>query len=215
MKITELKKQLNAMNKAKLISMPCKLYKANRQCQAIFDVEMCGASAEAPLIESCRKKIHTAFFGRQLSLKNARAVISDFRKASQNKESIADLILYYVECGVEFTNLYGDIDERFYSNLESMFADFVRLLNSMENDSFYRRQSKRIRAVFEDTHDIGWGFSDEMARIYFDICFFTRFTVAEKEKKRRSNIESDENGIRRKKTRYVAKNNISEQDCQE
>ena len=26
------------------------------------------------------------------------------------------------------------------------------------------------------------------------------------------NIESDENGIRRKKTRYVAKNNISEQD---
>ena len=80
-------------------------------------------------------------------------------------------MLYYVECGVEFTNLYGDIDERFYYSLESMFADFVRLLNSMENDSSYRRQSKRIRAVFEDTRNIGWGFSDEMARIYFDICF--------------------------------------------
>ena len=171
MKITELKKQLNAMDKAELISMLCKLYKANRQCQAILDVEICGASAESPIIESCRKKIHAAFFGRQLSLKNARTVINDFRKASQNKESIADLMLYYVECGVEFTNLYGDIDERFYYSLESMFADFVRLLNSMENDSFYRKQSKRIRAVFEDTHDIGWGFSDEMARIYFDICF--------------------------------------------
>ena len=82
-------------------------------------------------------------------------------------------MLYYVECGVEFTNLYGDIDERFYYSLESMFADFVRLLNSMENDSFYRRQSKRIRAVFECTRNIGWGFSDEMARIYFDICFLT------------------------------------------
>ena len=173
MKITELKKQLNAMDKAELISMLCKLYKANRQCQAILDVEMCGASAEAPIIESCRKKIHDAFFGRQLSLKNARAVISDFRKASQNKESIADLMLYYVECGVEFTNLYGDIDERFYSSLESMFADFVMILNSMENDSFYRRQSKRIRAVFEDTRNIGWGFSDEIARTYFDICFLT------------------------------------------
>ena len=107
MKITELKKQLNAMDKAELISMLCKLYKANRQCQAILDVEMCGTSAEAPIIESCRKKIHDAFFGRQLSLKNARAVISDFRKASQNKESIADLILYYVECGVEFKPLWG------------------------------------------------------------------------------------------------------------
>ena len=67
-------------------------------------------------------------------------------------------MLYYVECGVEFTNLYGDIDERFYYSLESMFADFVMILNSMENDSFYRRQSKRIRAVFEDTRNIGWGF---------------------------------------------------------
>lgn len=113
MKITELKKELNAMDKAELVILLCKLYKANRQCQAILDVEICGASAEAPIIESCRKKIHEAFFGRQLSLKNARAVISDFRKASQNKESIADLMLYYVECGVEFTNLYGDIDERF------------------------------------------------------------------------------------------------------
>ena len=117
MKITELKRQLNAMDKAELISILCKLYKANKQCQAILDVEVCGASAEAPLIESCRKKIHAAFFGRQLSLKNARTVINDFRKASQNKESIADLMLYYVECGVEFTNLYGDIDERFYSSL--------------------------------------------------------------------------------------------------
>ena len=82
-------------------------------------------------------------------------------------------MLYYVECGVEFTNLYGDIDERFCSNLESMFSAFVMFFNSIENDSFYCRQSKRIRAVFEDTRNIGWGFSDEIARIYFDICFFT------------------------------------------
>ena len=80
-------------------------------------------------------------------------------------------MLYYVECGIKFTNLYGDIDERFCSNLESMFSAFVMLLNSMENDSFYRRQSKRIRAVFEDTRNIGWGFSDEIARINFDTCF--------------------------------------------
>ena len=95
------------------------------------------------------------------------------RRSQRFPKSIADLMLYYVECGVEFTNLYGDIDERFYSSLESMFADFVNLLNSMENDAFYRRQAKRIQAVFADTRSIGWGFADEMARIYFDICFLT------------------------------------------
>lgn len=61
MKIAELKRQLNAMDKAELISILCKFYKASKQCQAILDVEVCGASAEAPLIESCRKKIHAAF----------------------------------------------------------------------------------------------------------------------------------------------------------
>ena len=38
------------------------------------------------------------------------------------------------------------------------------------------------------------------------------FIAVAEEKKRRSNIESDENGIRRKKTRYVAKVQIDEQD---
>ena len=59
MKITELKRQLNAMNKTELISMLCKLYKANRQCQAILDVELCGASAEAPVVakkRACRNQ---------------------------------------------------------------------------------------------------------------------------------------------------------------
>ena len=69
MKIIELKKQLNAMNKTELVILLYKLYKANRQCQAILDVEICGASAEAPIIELCRKKIHATFFGRQLLLK--------------------------------------------------------------------------------------------------------------------------------------------------
>ena len=38
------------------------------------------------------------------------------------------------------------------------------------------------------------------------------FIAVAEEKKRRSNIESDENGIRRKKTRYVAKLQTDEQD---
>lgn len=66
-------------------------------------------------------------------------------------------MLYYVECGIKFTNLYGDIDERFYYSLESMFSAFVMFLNSIENDSFYCRQSKRIRPVFEDASNISDG----------------------------------------------------------
>lgn len=75
------------MDKEELVILFCRLYKANKQCRTILDAELCGASAEATILESCKKKIRDAFFGRQLSLKNAHAVISDFRKASENKEA--------------------------------------------------------------------------------------------------------------------------------
>jgi len=63
------------------------------------------------------------------------------------------------------------------------------------------RSKPRDRYLFQEHHE---AIVDEK----------TFIAVAE-EKKRRSNIESDENGIRRKKTRYVAKAQIDEQNTQE
>lgn len=68
----------------------------------------------------------------------------------------------------------------------------------MSNDP---RSKPRDRYLFQEHHE---AIVDEK----------TFIAVAE-EKKRRSNIESDENGIRRKKTRYVAKAQIDEQNNQE
>ena len=113
MKLTDLKKQLNSMEKRELVALISKLYKGSKQAQSIVDIELCGAPAENLLVANCKAKIHTAFFGSRLSLKNARTAISDFKKASKNKENIAELMLFYVECGVEFTNMYGDVDEAF------------------------------------------------------------------------------------------------------
>lgn len=75
MKITDLKKQLNRMEKKELINLIGKLYKASQQVQSIIDVELYGESVEGQLITDRKKKIHTAFFGSRLSLKNARTVI--------------------------------------------------------------------------------------------------------------------------------------------
>ena len=169
MKITDLKKQLNSMEKNKLIALVCKLYKASKQAQSLIDVEVCGDTAEEQLVTECKKRIHAAFFGSRLSLKNARTVISDFKKVSQSKENIAELMLFYVECGVEFTNMYGDINEAFYYSIESMFSDFVRALNGLDNDSYYKHNAERIKEMCLSTDCVGWGFSEEMMNIYYDI----------------------------------------------
>lgn len=127
MKLTDLKKQLNTMDKADLIVLICRLYKGNKQCQNLLDLTFDGEAAEAALIANCKKKIRAAFFGNRLSLKAARSVISTFRKGAPSTEGLAELMLYYVECGVELTNVCGDINEAFYDSIESMFMDYVTL----------------------------------------------------------------------------------------
>jgi len=169
MKIIDLKKQLNGMEKIELINLISKLYKASKQAQSIIDVELCGESVEEQLVADNKKKIHTAFFGNRLSLKNARTVISDFKKVSKNRENIAELMLFYVECGVEFTNMYGDIDEAFYYSIESMFVEFVRVLNNLDSEAYYLRNAERIKKMYLASDGIGWGFSEEMSNIYYEI----------------------------------------------
>lgn len=152
-----------------LINLIGKLYRASRQAQSIIDVELCGEAVEVQLIADCKKKIYAAFFGSRFSLKNARTVISDYKKVSKNKENIAELMLYYVECGVEFTNMYGDIDEAFYYSIASMFSDFVSSLNKLDSDAYYERNADRIKKMCLSTDCVGWGFHEEMMRLYYEI----------------------------------------------
>ena len=56
-----------------------------------------------------------------IRLSVGRKAISDYFKATKNKIGQLELMFYYVEMGNQFTLDLGDIDEQFYSSLESMF----------------------------------------------------------------------------------------------
>ncbi len=168
MTLTELKKSLNAMEKSELIALICKMYKGSRQAKDLVDVELGGADVEEGLIGESKEKIRNCFFGRKFSLRNAKCVITDFKKISKKKENVAELMLYYVECGVEFTNTFGDVDDRFYYSVAAMFENFVDQVNALKDDTYYESQKARIRKVVDDSDGIGWGFSDDMQRIYYD-----------------------------------------------
>ena len=61
----------------------------------------------------------------------AKKVLSDFKKVCQNIELIAELKLYFVECGTEFTNMYGDIDGSFYNVVCDMFYDVIKIVSGL------------------------------------------------------------------------------------
>jgi len=59
----------------------------------------------------------------KLKLGEARKTIRDYRKATSNLSGTVELLMTYVENGASFTHEYGDIDERFYSSVESVLDE--------------------------------------------------------------------------------------------
>lgn len=72
-------------------------------------------------------------------------------------------MLFYVETGVEFTNDFGDIDEGFYSSLETTY---VSALTLMRKENFLDKFAHRAGKIVSDTNGIGWGFHDYLADVH-------------------------------------------------
>ena len=74
-------------------------------------------------------------------------------------------MLYYVECGVEFTNDYGDIDENFYISIENTYEKALKLMKKI---SILTKFKKRCQKVVNGTSDIGWGFHDSLGDMFYE-----------------------------------------------
>ena len=69
-----------------------------------------------------------------------------------------------MENGTRFTHEYGDIDERFYSSVESALDELAALLRG-EAREMYPQFSERLASVEQMTDGIGWGFHDFVADV--------------------------------------------------
>jgi hypothetical protein len=67
-----------------------------------------------------------------------------------------------VEKGTRFTQEYGDIDERFYSSVESALDELAALLRGAARE-LYPQFSGRLARVEQMSDGIGWGFHDFVA----------------------------------------------------
>src|SRR6476619_4660796 len=95
--------------------------------------------------------------------KAVKKAISEFKKFKSSPELVADLMLCYVEYGVKFTNDYGDIDEGFYSSLESTYDAALTL---MKKERLLGKFIYRASGIVRNTDGIGWYFHDTLSVTY-------------------------------------------------
>jgi hypothetical protein len=171
--VPSLRKQLQNLPQEELIRMVIDCVKASKEAEQFFTIQLVGEEALGDIIEEYRKKVKEEFFPARgepkLRLSEARKAIREFEKLAQDKRYILDLRLFYVELGVEFTNLYGDIDERFYNSMLSMYDSAARMLSLEDDEELMEEFQQRMRVVVEETAGMGWGFHDTLNEIYADL----------------------------------------------
>ena len=172
MTLTDLKKELKKLDQAELIDMISTLYKSNEKAKELINTRLIGEKYQQDVLGSYKKKMHDEFFPKNMrkmpSLKVAKALITEFKKIG-SFEMVLDLMLFYVECGTEFTNEYGDMDGPFYNSLCSVFDQFVDQLNLKGTMDIYNKFRNRIDDLILSSSNIGWGYGDFISNKSFEI----------------------------------------------
>ncbi|MGA1870950.1 MAG: hypothetical protein ACMUJM_20630 [bacterium] len=68
-------------------------------------------------------------------------------------------MIHYLESGNRFTLDFGDIDEQFYSSLESMFARILSELRKLSKN-VQDQYLSRLEDIVSSVRNIGWGYYD-------------------------------------------------------
>ncbi len=166
MGLTDIKKELKNLDKDNLIDLVLDLYKKNKSVKEFFDFYV--NPNEKELLAKYKDKVYEAFFpkrGDRLRLSDGKKAIADFRKLGTSNDLLTDLMLFYVETGVECTNEFGDIDEPFYNSVASVYS---QALTIMKKEKILDQFSDRAKKIVDDTRNIGWGFHDDLCSVYGD-----------------------------------------------
>lgn len=170
-KIPELKKKLNEYDQKELIQLVIELFKSSKDVQSILSVKFLGQEATEELYNKAKTAVEGGFYTKRgeptLRLAEAKKAIANFEKLSGDKVKTLDLMLYYVELGVGFTNSFGDIDYTFYNSMVSMYDKVTSQCASEE--TYYNLFVERVKSVLDETGDIGWGFQDALAESYYNM----------------------------------------------
>ncbi len=161
-----LKNFLSSLSKEELIKHILELDKKFKPVQEYYQLYV--NNDVSGITDKFKKIIETEFFPLRglpkMRLSVARKAVAEAQKLGLPPEVMADLMLFYVETGVQFTHAYGDIDEPFYNSMESMY---LKALKYMEKEGLLFGFEDRTTKILDKTVDTGWGFHDVLSDYFY------------------------------------------------
>ena len=162
----DLKKELAEYDKKMLIGLISDLYDKNKSVKEYLDYFL--NPDEQVILKAYKTKVKEAFYPKRgfgFNLAAGKKAISDFRKLNPSIESLIDIMLYYAECGVQFTKDYGDINENYYLSIERTFRDSMELIGLNQLHDKFKDKAFNI---YQNSENTGWGFNETLGDFYYE-----------------------------------------------
>jgi hypothetical protein len=159
----DVKAKLADFDRAGLIGLVQDLYVASKDNQAFMHARFgLGDDVLKPYKVTIDRWLWPDVFKNQdTSVSKAKKAISDYKKAIGQPEGLAELMVFYCERAVGFSDDVGLQDEGYFDALVRMFEQALKVIGSLPED----RQSVlygRLDAVRRISHNFGYGVGDDM-----------------------------------------------------
>ena len=168
---TQIKKAIQGCERDECIELILEIAQFCQQAREYLTLKF--TENQDDILEKYKQKVKDEFFPKRgfgrLNLREAKKAISDFRKICPDKMMVIDIMLFYVENCVAFTNEYGDINETFYNSAISVYSDVVKEINTIGATAYEIYADRLGAAANHACH--GWGFYDAMNNLYYEIEF--------------------------------------------
>jgi len=164
---SDVKGKLAAFDRAALLGLVQDLYATSKANQAFLHTRFgLGGDLLAPYKSIIERWLWPNVLRNQdVSVSAAKKAISDFRKASGQREGLAELMVFYCECAAGFANEYGMDDPGYLDALVRMFEQALKIsltLAGAERDAML----DRLDAVRTIGRDFGYRAGDDLHGLF-------------------------------------------------
>lgn len=150
-----LRKELNKLSREEIIFLLDDLLKLSKENREFMELKL--NKDDEDILRYYKDKIKKSFSEKNLSLKSARKAINNFKKILKRERYLIELMVYYVECATDLESEFGDLWEAFYTAVENMFEDCIKILN--KNSDLIPSYKERLEKVISKSCE-GWGHRD-------------------------------------------------------
>lgn len=162
--------RLKAMDKASIENLLGALWALSEENRSLIESRFAlhgrGDEALMTFKKMVDKEFDMSRHDPPLRISRARKAIHDYGKATGDRRGTLELLVHLVEKGTAFTHKYGDIDERFYTDLELAFEEVVSRLSGGEEATWLAGFRPRLARVVDSASDLGWGYGDALNDLF-------------------------------------------------